>query len=87
MFGHTVELIALDGITVQLLEFGMNKQKVNILLQPHVIAQRACIVFIYAAFLPLGSSAVDKSFGGDTLRKLQLKQEAEVNTQEFHQIQ
>ena len=35
----------------------------------------------------LGSSAVDKYFGGELLRKLQLKQEAEVNTQEFHQIQ
>lgn len=68
----------------------MNKQKVNIVLQPLVIAQMACIDFIYGDLrpsVPLGSNALDKSFGGDTLRKLQLKQEAEVNTQEFHQIQ
>lgn len=78
--------MALNAITTQFLGFGMNKQKVNILLQPHVIAKRVCIACIYGdqrPLVPLRSSP----FGGDTLRKLQLKQEAEVNTQEFHQIQ
>lgn len=75
--------MALNAITTQFLGFGMNKEKVNILLQPHVIAKRVCIYGDQRPLVPLGSSP----FGGDTLRKLQLKQEAEVNTQEFHQIQ
>lgn len=33
-----------------------------------------------------GSGAVDKSFGGDIHRKLQLKQETGVRAKEFHQI-
>lgn len=33
-----------------------------------------------------GSCAVDKSFGGNTHRKLQLKQETGVKAEEFHQI-
>lgn len=60
-----LDLIALDGITAQLLEFGMNKQKVilkDILLQPHVITQRMCMVFIDGdrwPSVPLRSSARD----------------------------
>jgi len=46
------------------------------------------VVFIYAdkASVAHGISAADKSFSRETFRKLQLKQETELNTQEFHQI-
>lgn len=55
-------------------------------MQPHR-EHRGCVWLLYMEIGGLGSSAVDKFFGGELLRKLQLKQEAEVNPQEFHQIQ